>query len=109
MIELEAFDMELKSASEVIVLFARFCSRNNKQSRIASTGNASAQSILSIVGGEESFKVLLAWAEKNLSQQELQQLAAVLKSENVPAIKQALIKLMNRFNQAQNYESYRLF
>ena len=109
MIELEAFDMELKSASEVIVLFARFCSRNNKQSRTASTGNASAQSILSIVGGEESFKVLLAWAEKNLSQQELQQLAAVLKSENVPAIKQALIKLMNRFNQAQNYESYRLF
>ena len=109
MIELEAFDMELKPASEVITLFARFCSGNNEQPRTASSSNASTDSILSIVGGEESYKALLAWAENNLSQQELQQLEAILKSENVPAIKTVLVRLMNRFNQAQSYENYRLF
>ena len=109
MIELEAFDMELKPASEVITLFARFCSGNNEQPRTASSSNASADSILSIVGGEESYKALLAWAENNLSQQELQQLEAILKSENIAAIKTVLVRLMNRFNQAQSYENYRLF
>ena len=109
MIELEAFDMELKPASEVITLFARFCSGNNEQHRTASSSNASAVSILSIVGGEESYKALLAWAENNLSQQELQQLEAILQSEDVAAIKTVLVRLMNRFNQAQSYENYRLF
>jgi hypothetical protein len=109
MMELEAFDMELKPASEVITLFAKFCSGDNQQPSSAASGSDSAESILSIVGGEESFKALLAWAKNNLSQQELQQLAATLKSENVPAIKRALVALMNRFNQAQSYENYRLF
>ena len=109
MIELEAFDMELKPASEVINLFVRFCSGNNQQPRTASSSNTSVDSILSIVGGEESYKALLAWAENNLSQQELEQLSTILKSGNVPTIKNALIRLMNRFNQAQSYENYRLF
>ena len=109
MMELEAFDMELKPASEVINLFVRFCSSNDEHPRTASSANTSADSILSIVGGQESYKALLAWAKNNLSQQELQQLSAVLKSENAAAIKQALVRLMNRFNQAQSYESYRLF
>jgi hypothetical protein len=109
MMELEAFDMELKPASEVITLFAKFCSGDNQQPATASSGSESAESVLSIVGGEESFKALLAWARNNLSQQELQQLAATLKSENIPAIKRALVALMNRFNQAQSYENYRLF
>ena len=109
MMELEAFDMELKPADEVITLFAKFCSGNTQQPSTAASGSESAESILSIVGGEESFKALLAWAKNNLSQQELQQLAATLKSENVPAIKRALVALMNRFNQAQSYENYRLF
>ena len=109
MMELEALDMELKPASEVITLFTKFCSGDTQQPSTASSGSESADSILSIVGGEESFKALLAWAKNNLSQQELQQLAATLKSENVPAIKRALVALMNRFNQAQSYENYRLF
>jgi hypothetical protein len=49
------------------------------------------------------------WAENNLSQQELQQLATILKSEDIPEIKRVLVTLMNRFNQAQSYENYRLF
>ena len=109
MMELEAFDMELKPASEVITLFVRFCSGNTEQPRTASPTNASADSILSIVGGEESYKALLAWAENNISQQEHQQLETILKSGNVPAIKRVLVTLMNRFNQAQSYENYRLF
>ena len=109
MMELEAFDMELKPASEVITLFVRFCSGNTEQPRTAWLANTSADSILSIVGGEESYKALLAWAENNLSQQELQQLETILKPGNVPSIKRVLVTLMNRFNQAQSYENYRLF
>lgn len=114
MMELEAFDMELRPASEVISLFVNYCARPSPQSSQSSaaetqSGADSVESILSIVGGEKSFKALLAWAEDNLSEQELQQLAKALDSDNVPAIKQALIALMNQFNQAQSYESYRLF
>lgn len=109
MIELEAFDMELKPASEVITLFTKFCSGDAQQPSTATSESDSAESILSIVGGEESFKALLAWAKNNLSQQELQQLAATLDSGNISAIKRSLVALMNRFNQAQSYENYRLF
>ncbi|WP_137024995.1 hypothetical protein [Synechococcus sp. UW179A] len=111
MMELEAFDMELRPASEVISLFVNYCTRptnQNSQSTAQSSGE-SAESILSIVGGKESLNALLAWAEDNLSQQELKQLAQALESNNIPDIKQALIALMNQFNQAQSYESYRLF
>ena len=113
MMELEAFDMELKPASNVISLFLKYCtnssSRPTQSSSTPRSGSDSGQSILALVGGEESFKALLAWAKDNLSKVELQQLAAVLKSENVDLIKKTLLALMNRFNQAQTYQNYRLF
>lgn len=107
MIELEAFNMELKPAAEVISLFLTYCSGPSQSS--TEQQSESSEGILAIVGGEESFKSLIAWAKANLSTQELQQLAAVLKSNNVELIKQTLTALMYRFNQSQSYENYRLF
>lgn len=111
MVELEAFDMELKPASEVISLFIHFCSDNSEQASGATTpqGESSPESILSIVGGEESFKILIAWAKQNLSAQELKRLTEILDSDNIELIKSTLVQLMNRFNQAQSFENYRLF
>ena len=88
-----------------------FCSNNSEQASGATTpqGESSPESILSIVGGEESFKILIEWAKQNLSEEELMRLAEILESENIELIKSTLVKLMNRFNQSQSYQNYRLF
>ena len=72
MIELEAFDMELKTASEVKKLFLGVCGRTNGSNTGSALapeqgGNSEAtqdgvHSILAIVGGEASFRALMAWA-----------------------------------------------
>ena len=71
MIELEAFDMELKTAAEVKELFIDVCSRSNDTASQQQGGSSEAtenavNSILAIVGGEASFKALMAWAAQNL-------------------------------------------
>ena len=119
MIELEAFDMELKTASEVKELFFDICSRSDGDN---SNGTVSQQeggtreevkdavnSILAIVGGEASFKALMTWASQNLSTEQLQSLKQVLQSGDMEKIKEVLLALQKAFNESKSYESYRLF
>ena len=119
MIELEAFDMELKTASEVKELFFDICSRSNGDN---SNGSATQEqgvkpeevqeavnSILAIVGGEASFKALMAWASQTLTAEQLQGLKRVLESGDMAKIKEILLALQKAFNDSKNYESYRLF
>ncbi|MDA7677498.1 hypothetical protein N8561_01270 [bacterium] len=115
MMELEAFDMELKSPEQVVNIFLRACSKdegpadNSDSDTSTSQPSESEESILSIVGGEDSFKVLLAWAKENYTREELVELGETLQSGDVRKIKKALIALLRRFNQSQSYENYRLF
>ena len=115
MYELEAFDMELKTAQKVKRYFLEFCKEEEKSSQTAEAqpapagNNSSVGSVLAVVGGEESFKTLMAWASENLSIQEQKQLMDVLKSGDLEQIKKALIGLQERFNQSQSYQNYRLF
>ena len=117
MYELEAFDMELSTAQQVIGYFKEFCikesgrptSETQQQEAAQQGANNAADSIFALVGGESSFKALMQWAAQNLSAQEQQQLMAVIKSGNLQQIKYALLALQTRFNQSQNYQNYRLF
>ena len=115
MVELEAFDMELKTAGTVIRYFTEFCTRQepepqaNEPQAAPSGSNSSAESVLAVVGGEESFKTLMAWAAKNLTPEEKQQLMAIIKSGDVEQVKRALLALQARFNQSQSFQNYRLF
>lgn len=115
MYELEAFDMELKTAQNVIRYFREFCKEQAEAPQTAeaqpapSGNNSSVGSVLAVVGGEESFKTLMAWATENLTIQEQQQLMAILKSGDIEKIKKVLIALQTRFNQSQSYQNYRLF
>lgn len=117
MYELEAFDMELSTAQQVIGYFKEFCVKESGLSTVQSQpqeaappgSNSAADSIFAIVGGESSFKSLIQWASQNLSMQEQQQLMAIIKSGNFAQIEQALLALQARFNQSQRYQHYRLF
>ena len=114
MYELEAFDMELKTAQKVKRYFLEFCKADEApqvaETQTAPAGNSNAVgSVLAVVGGEESFKTLMAWAAENLTTQEQKQLMEILKSGNIGKIKQVLLALQARFNQSQSYQNYRLF
>ena len=115
MYELEAFDMELKTAQKVKRYFLEFCKEEQQVPQTAeaqpapSGNNSSVGSVLAVVGGEESFKTLMAWASENLTIQEQQQLMAILKSGDIEQIKKTLLSLQVRFNQDQSYQNYRLF
>ena len=114
MIELEAFDMELKTASEVKELFLEVCSRSDETpsqqqgGRSEATENA-VNSILAIVGGEASFKALMAWAAQNLTAEQLEGLKQILKSGDMTKIREVLLALQKAFNETKSYENYRLF
>ena len=119
MIELEAFDMELKTASEVKELFFDICSRpvgdnSNSANTQQQEGNPeevqdAVNSILAIVGGEASFKALIAWASQNLTAEQMQGLKQVLESGDMAKIKEVLLALQKAFNESKSYENYRLF
>ena len=117
MIELEAFDMELKTASEVKKLFLGVCGRTNGADSAPSAqpeGSSDAtqdavNSILAIVGGEASFKALMAWAAQNLTVEQLEGLKQILKSGDMAKIKEVLLALQKAFVESQSYENYRLF
>ena len=115
MYELEAFDMELKTAQNVIRHFQEFCKEEEEAPQTAEVqpapagNNSSVGSVLAVVGGEESFKTLMAWAAENLTIQEQQQVMAIIKSGDIEKIKAVLLALQSRFNQSQTYQNYRLF
>ena len=119
MIELEAFDMELKTASEVKQLFLGVCSRSTdadiasssqpQQGESSEATQDAVNSILAIVGGEASFKALMAWAAQNLTAEQLEGLKQILKSGDTAKIKEVLLALQKAFVESQSYENYRLF
>ena len=119
MIELEAFDMELKTASEVKDLFYNVCSRSTgsdqdatptpQQGADSEATQASMDSILAVVGGEASFKALMNWASQNLTPEQLQGLKQILQSGDMEKIKEVLLALQKAFNESKSYENYRLF
>ncbi len=120
MIELEAFDMELKTASEVKELFIDVCSgtvedqtsggsTQPQQGETSDSTTESVTSILAIVGGEASFRALMDWAGKNLTAEQLEGLRQVLDSGDFEQIKKTLIALQQAFNASKDYENYRLF
>ena len=121
MIELEAFDMELKTADEVKELFLDVCSSPEEDEQPSSGSPQSEQegtsestdeavnSILAIVGGEASFRALMDWATQNLTQEELGGLRETLESGDIDKIKETIIELQQVFNNSKNYESYKLF
>ena len=119
MIELEAFDMELKTAAEVKKLFLGVCSRSNstntdsapspQQGGSSETTQDAVESILAIVGGEASFKALMDWAAHNLTAEQLEGLKQLLKSGDMAKIKEVLLALQKAFVESQSYENYRLF
>ena len=113
MIELEAFDMELKTASEVKELFLDICSRpdgyNSSGSPTQQEGQDAVNSILAIVGGEASFKALMTWASQNLTAEQLQGLKRVLESGDMAKIKEVLLALQKAFNESTSYDNYKLF
>jgi|GEM_PF-330136 len=119
MIELEAFDMELKTASEVKELFFDVCLRPNdedsnnspqqQEEESSEASQDSANSILAIVGGEASFKALMAWASQNLTAEQMEGLKQILKSGDMAKIKEVLLTLQKAFIDSKSYENYRLF
>jgi len=107
MLELEAFNMELKSPAEVKQLFQEYCLSSRRPPR--STANPEEDNLSNLTGGREAFRELLAWASNNLSKEELKELAAILESKNREWIAQAIRSLQERYRQSQNLEEYRLF
>ena len=114
MIELEAFDMELKTASEVKELFFDVCSGSDdtptqQQDETSEATENAVNSIFAIVGGEASFKALMNWASQNLTPEQLQGLKQVLQSGNITKIREVILALQKAFNETKSYENYRLF
>ena len=67
------------------------------------------ESILAIVGGEASFKALMAWAAQNLTAEQLEGLKQILKSGDMTKIREVLLALQKAFDETKSYENYRLF
>ena len=117
LVELEAFDMELKTASEVKEIFFATCNSNdekrdeipqNQYEDLEDTDNI-VNSTFAIVGGKASFKALMDWAAQNLSQEQMQHLEQVLKSGDITQIRKLLIEVQRQFVEAKLYEGYILF
>jgi hypothetical protein len=109
LLELEAFDMELKTAREVKELFVNLCMQ--QKSHESNTGEPPAlpNSIFEVVGGRNSFMELMAWASKNLRSNQLAMLNDVLASGNISEIKRSLLELQSMYNDSRTYQNYRLF
>lgn len=109
LMELEAFDMELKTAREVKELFVDICMQQKPNNDKKEVGADLASSIFEVVGGRNSFMELMAWASKNLQSNQLQSLNDVLASGNIENIKRSLLELQSLYNRSRTYQSYRLF
>jgi len=107
MSELEAFDMELKSSSEVKQLFQEFCLSANAGPKPEVKPDTT--SVYAIAGGRDAYLVLLTWASNNLSKSELKQLAADLDSNDPQRMTAAISKLQQQYQSQQRFEEYRLF
>ena len=109
LMELEAFDMELRTAGEVKALFVSICQKQSPNKTNNSNDKDLESSILEVVGGRNSFMELMAWASKNLRPNQLQQLNEIIASGNIAEIKRSLSGLQNLYNESRSYETYRLF
>ena len=104
-VELEAFDMELRTPYEVKELFFDICSNSsannlNTPSLQQEEVQDAVNSILAIVGGEASFKALMAWASQNLTSEQLEGLKEVLQSADMVQINKVLLALQKAFNES---------
>ena len=109
LMELEAFDMELRTAGEVKALFVSICQKQSPNKTNNSNDKDLESSILEVVGGRNSFMELMAWASKNLRPNQFQQLNEIIASGNIAEIKRSLSGLQNLYNESRSYETYRLF
>ena len=109
LMELEAFDMELRTAGEVKALFVSICQKPSPNKTSNSNDNDLASGIFEVVGGRNSFMELMAWASKNLRPNQLQQLNEIIASGNIGEIKSSLSALQALYNKSRSYENYRLF
>ena len=109
LLELEAFDMELKTAREVKELFVNICMQQKSNESKAGEAPELPNSIFEVVGGRNSFMELMVWASKNLRPDQLAALNGVLASGNISEIKRSLVELQSLYNNSRTYQNYRLF
>ncbi|QNJ09995.1 putative conserved secreted protein [Synechococcus sp. Minos11] len=107
-VELEAFDMELRTPSEVKELFYEYCMKPQDKSQ-GSTAETLIDQMEAVVGGKEPLKALLGWATKTLPPEQVQMIKDTITSGDFSRIKPMLMSLVKQYNDAMNYSNYRLF
>ena len=107
-VELEAFDMELRTPQEVKKLFYEYCMKPKSKSQ-GSTAVTLIDQMEAVVGGKEPLKALLGWALKTLPPEQIKTIKQTIKSKDFTRIKPILLNLLKQYNDAMNYSNYRLF
>jgi len=107
-VELEAFDMELRTPQEVKKLFYEYCMKPQDKSQ-GSAAVTLIDQMEAVVGGKEPLKALLGWAMKTLPPQQVEVIKQTINSKDFSRIKPMLLSLLGRYNDAMNYSNYRLF
>lgn len=109
MMELETFDMEIKTSGKVKALFTKFCLSGNQPSPVPSRQSSEGDIAIGIAGGREAYVALLQWASESLSRVELRIIADILEKGDAISIKKTLLALQERQAESMQSEDDRLF
>ncbi len=104
-LELEAFDMELKTPSEVIDNYDYYCLRNendveNLENPVLTDKNISL--LKDLVGGEDLYDELISWGIENLSQEEKITFDQTIDNGSFEDIKKSILNLKEIYDNSQN-------
>ena len=104
-LELEAFDMELKTPSEVIDNYDYYCLRNendveNLENPVLTDKNTSL--LKDLVGGEDLYDELISWGIENLSQEEKITFDQTIDNGSFEDIKKSILNLKEIYDNSQN-------
>ena len=104
-LELEAFDMELKTPSEVLENYDYYCLKNendveNLENPVLTDKNVSL--LKDLVGGEDLYNELISWGIENLSQEEKVLFDQIIDNGSFEEIKNSILNLKEIYDKSQN-------
>ncbi len=95
---------EMDSKTLIETYFKYHAVQTGVQQQTAAT-QAEMKSIRDSVGGDDAYGEMIQWAGQNLSETEIDQFNAVVKTNNPAAIRYAVESLGNRFRSSEGFEA----
>ena len=102
--ELEAFDMELQTPSEVKYNYKYYCLNNQNDESIENPvlTDENISLLHDLVGGKDSYDQLLTWGMRNYSEDEIKKFDEIIDNGSFEDIKKSILNLNERYIQSNS-------